>query len=88
MEDEGVMKPTPKAHVVGSNKVLRMLFKCSPIDLDEEMECRGNQWDEYLTKNLQATKNLTHIFIGVEILEFRMASSLESHIIARELHFG
>jgi hypothetical protein len=38
MEDEGVMKPTPKAQIVGSNKVLRTFFRCSPIDLDEEME--------------------------------------------------
>jgi hypothetical protein len=44
--------------------------------------------DEYPIGNLEETKNIINAIIGIEVLEFGLASSPKLYIVPREAHFG
>jgi len=49
-EEEGLARPLLEAQVVGTTKVPRMHFWMHPLT-SRDGGHRGNQWDEYPTKN-------------------------------------
>jgi len=68
-----------------ATKFQECIFGAHPLSSTNRW--RTLRWDKYLIENLKAIENLAIIAISVGVLEFELASSLKSYIVAKEVHF-